>query len=103
MEKTISVAGPAAACNQSAIFSELIKILDFNYKKLLEGDYINLLNFYRARSSIIGKYVAVYTDPMNGNPEKYAEGKVNAIGDNLELLIEGISNPITKGRVLLVQ
>ena len=39
---------------------------------------------------------------MNGIPEKYAEGKITAIGDNLELFIEGVANPIIKGRLSLV-
>ncbi len=102
--KTISlkdIISDQEICNQSIIFNQLINNLELNYFKLMKGDYLKLLEIYRSRSEIIGKYVEVFTDPLCGTPEKYAEGKVTSIGENLELNIDGLDQPITKGRVRL--
>jgi len=90
-----------ALCNQQFVFNRLIAIISQNYRKLLAGRYDELLNFYRKRSLIIGKNVVIYADPMEGDPEEeIIRGEVEAIGENLELYLKGISTPVTRGRLL---
>jgi hypothetical protein len=55
---------------------------------------------YRARSALIGRHVTVCEegdDPTNVR----AAGRVAAIGDGLELYLEGRAEPVTRGRLIL--
>ncbi len=88
-------------CNQSIAFHRLIRYLDQNYLTLLKGDFSTLLNFYRQRSLVIGKEVTIFSDEPVKKMKEMAHGKVNSIGDNLELILEGIHSPVLKGRLVL--
>lgn len=91
-----------ALCNQQLVFNRLIDTIDQNYRKLLDGRYFELLDFYRKRSLIIGKNVAIHADPVEGEAdEKIIRGEVVAIGDNLELYLKGKSKPVNRGRLVL--
>ena len=72
-----------------------------NIEKIITGNYYELLEIYRTRSIVIGRNVKIMSDPIDGSSELIAEGKVKAIGDNLELFLEGVDEPITKGRLIL--
>ncbi len=87
--------------NLHFIFNKLIYFLYKNYQILLNGGYRKLLDFYRERSLIIGKKVIIYSDPVDGENVKIAEGKVLSIGDNLELYLEKIKEPVNKGRLVM--
>ncbi|KAA3617791.1 MAG: biotin--[acetyl-CoA-carboxylase] ligase [Calditrichaeota bacterium] len=87
---------------QGLIAKNLIHALSKNYSLLLKGQYNKILDLYRERSKIIGKKIEVYSDPMQGKPEKNNEGKVVSIGKNLELYLEGKEEPVVKGRIILV-
>lgn len=87
--------------SQGFVFHKLIQQMALNYNILLDGNYNKLLNFYRTRSIIIGKEVKIFSDPTTGDIEEIIEGKVEKIGENLELFLEGINKPINKGRLLL--
>ncbi len=88
-------------CNQRLVFSQLAYSLDKNYKLLLGGQYPRLLDFYRKRSLIVGKQVTIYADTPDNSREELAYGKVTSIGENLELYLEGINTPISRGRLVL--
>jgi len=89
------------SCNKGIVFSKLVYFLNQNYIKLLNGDYPQLLKFYRERSIIKGREVEIYSDPLKGKPQKLAEGKVISIGENLELILDGIDKPVRNGRLVL--
>jgi biotin-[acetyl-CoA-carboxylase] ligase BirA-like protein len=88
--------------NFSNIFFDLIKNTEINYQKLLTGNYQSLLNFYRNKSVIINRQVEIFSDSRNGENSLIASGKITKIGDELELYIEGIENPIRQGRLKLL-
>jgi len=88
-------------CNLKLVFSRLLHYLAINYRHLLEGRYWDILEIYKKRSMIIGKPVSIYSDPYRGEPKFIAKGRVRSIGENLELYIEGIDEPISSGRVVL--
>ena len=88
-------------CSQKIILDRLINTLDDNYQRLLKNKYSNLLNIYQERSFVIGKRVRVFSDTPTEQSEEIAQGKVTGLGDNLELLIEGMDHPITAGRIVI--
>lgn len=91
----------ATLCNQQIVFNRLIEMIEQNYRKLLDGRYHDLLDFYRKRSLIIGKNVVIHADPAEGEAgEEIIRGEVEAIGDNLELYLKGIPTPVTRGRLV---
>jgi biotin-[acetyl-CoA-carboxylase] ligase BirA-like protein len=87
--------------HEAAVLNNLMRALSNNYSILLDGDYKHILDFYKDRSNVIGKNIVVYSDPVKGKTEKIKEGKVIAIGENLELFLEGEDEPITWGRIFL--
>ena len=88
-------------CTRDVIFKALLRQLALNYEKLLSGAYQDLYNFYIQRSLIIGRQVEIYSDPLQGEHQKITEGKVKTIGKNLELYLNGFTEPIWKGRLIL--
>ena len=89
------------ACTRDDIFKALLRQLAFNYEKLLSGAYEELYNFYMLRSLVIDRQVEIYSDPLQGDHQKITEGTVRAIGKNLELYLDGVAEPIWKGRLIL--
>ncbi|MBN1222323.1 MAG: biotin--[acetyl-CoA-carboxylase] ligase [Candidatus Aminicenantes bacterium] len=92
----------SSAIDRKGLFSLLLDRLSKNYGFLLTGDYFRLLTLYRKRSMVIGRRVRIMTDPEEGDSTEIASGRVLEIGENLELLLEGHGEPITKGRLILV-
>ncbi len=90
-------------CTQRHLLPLLLKRIWYNYELLLAGQYRTLLDSYRERSIIIGKQVKIVSDPLEGEKlaKTLAEGKVTSIGNNLEIFIEGQTQPITQGRLIL--
>lgn len=88
-------------CNQRLVFSRLARCLDRNYRLLLSGEYLRLLDFYRRRSLVIGREVNVYPDAGGDTLEELVSGRVISIGENLELYLEGVETPVSKGRLVL--
>lgn len=88
-------------CHQGLLLEHLIAALSRNYRLLLEGQYRRLLDIYRRRSLVIGREVAVYADTPAGPGQELADGIVTSIGENLELYLEGIDRPVTRGRLIL--
>ncbi len=88
-------------CNQRVLFDRLTHSLDKNYRLLLNGHYEKLLNSYRRRSMVIGREVSIYPDSPETSSEEVVHGQVTGIGENLELYLQGIDAPITKGRLVM--
>jgi len=85
----------------SKVFRDLLLRLNINYNLLKAGKYEELLSFYRARSSILGHKVRIFSEPEDGDCRLIASGIVDRIGDNLELYLKGQECPITRGRLVL--
>ncbi len=83
------------------VLEYMIESLDENYRILEQGDVGQLLELYRKRSLIIGREVVVCED--NPGPEivETVSGVVAAIGDHLELYLEGETKPVTRGRLIM--
>lgn len=88
--------------DQRRILSILLDRLSENYRLLLQGKWHQLLNVYRKRSLVIGREVQILSDPEEGKQEELGSGKVFSIGENLELWLDGVENPIKKGRLILI-
>jgi len=93
--------GAGNACTQTAMFYKLIQYLAKNYNLLVHNKYDQLREFYLKRSLVIGKVVEIYSDLREGDPVLLSRGKVKAIGQNLELYLQGIKNPIYQGRLVI--
>jgi biotin-(acetyl-CoA carboxylase) ligase len=83
------------------VLEKLIHALETNYHLLLNGGYNALLDRYRKRSIITGREVTVCSDETRDEPEVYATGRVTGMGDNLELFIDGMDKPVSRGRLIL--
>jgi BirA family biotin operon repressor/biotin-[acetyl-CoA-carboxylase] ligase len=88
-------------CSQQKLFDELIEALDRNYRLLVEGDYEALRNRYRERSAVMDREVAICADDAGAAKDVIATGRVTGLGEDLELFLEGLEKPITKGRLIL--
>jgi BirA family biotin operon repressor/biotin-[acetyl-CoA-carboxylase] ligase len=90
-----------ASCTQGAVFRALIGALARNYQTLLDGKPTELIDRYRERSVVIGRDVIVCADDSSSPPTTIAKGKVQKIGDNLELHLMGSDAAVTRGRLIL--
>lgn len=84
-----------------AFFGDLLDALDRNYRILLSEGHGALVERYRARSVVLGREVAVCPEDSDRNPCVHARGTVRAMGDGLELHLEGRPEPVTRGRLIL--
>ena len=84
------------------ILAGLILNLDKNIRLLLAGKYNELIDQYRRRSIIIGKKVAIRPDTDDIEKKILCSGRVLAIGDDLHLQIEGVPQPVSAGRLVLI-
>lgn len=79
----------------------LLQALERNYRRLLDGGFAPIMDAYRRRSAVLGAEVFVSSDDADEQPRRLAAGRVRAIGDGLELLIDGRPRPVTRGRLVL--
>jgi BirA family biotin operon repressor/biotin-[acetyl-CoA-carboxylase] ligase len=91
-------APPGSACTQRTVLDTLLQRLEANYAAVLTGDSVSLIDRYRQRSCVVGRKVRVCDDD---DTEKFVQGRVTRIGDNLELYLEGNSTPLSRGRLIL--
>jgi len=103
---------PAVAClhefirgrkdtSLGVLVGRLLATLTRNYHQMLQGGYQPLLERYRQRSTVTGKLCTVCTEDSDHEPRVIAVGRLAAIGDGLELYIDGWRRPITQGRLLV--
>lgn len=83
------------------VFQALLKALARNYEILLRDGFSPLLERYRAHSMVLGREVRVCAEGSDATPEVLADGRVSEIGDELELILEGRREPITRGRLAI--
>ena len=88
-------------CSRSALLRGFLRVLGVNYEKLLAGGAGELLEFYRKRSVVVGRYVEVYPDLEGDVLRHSAAGTVVAIGDRLELILAGGGRPVSAGRLVM--
>ncbi len=84
----------------AATIRPMLQALADNYRHFLAGGYFSLLDIYRRRSAVVGRWVEIHPDSPH-DPDEIIKGKVNAIGDNLELCLENRPQPVTRGRLAL--
>jgi biotin-[acetyl-CoA-carboxylase] ligase BirA-like protein len=89
-----------APVSSGTVLLHLLGALDRLYDIVLESGSAPLLDIYRARSAIIGRNVHITTDDAEPEPQVLLSGRVTAIGDGLELHLEGHAEPVTRGRLV---
>lgn len=85
----------------STVLTRLLEALDRNYRQLAGGGYSTLLRRYRARSLVVGSEVTICSEDSGPRPSVVAHGRVTGIGDDLELFLEGLEEPVSRGRLIL--
>ncbi len=90
------------SCGQGVVLSRLLSRLEANYRKLCGGKIRELMDLYRERSVIIGRRVRILSDPLSGASRELASGRVRGIGTGLDLYLAGRSEPVTRGRLILL-
>jgi len=94
-------ATPTETCSHADAFPRLMDKLGRNLDKLEQGKFAQLLELYRENSMILGRRVVIFEDNHTGSSSEIARGRVESIGPSLELMIDGIPEPVTKGRLRL--
>jgi len=89
-------------CSQAVVLNYLITALESGYRLLRAGDLDTLLETYRRRSLIMGREVKIMPDSPNRKQDRPVQGKVVHIGRDLELYLEGRSEPVSRGRLILI-
>jgi BirA family biotin operon repressor/biotin-[acetyl-CoA-carboxylase] ligase len=89
--RVASLSDLAPGCTRRDALDALLRALDRNYRLLQRAGAAPLLERYRSRSLVLGREVEV-----DGT-----HGRVHAIGENLELYLEGRERPVVRGRLIL--
>jgi biotin-(acetyl-CoA carboxylase) ligase len=84
----------------ATVLAALLHALHRRYSDVLDAGHHSIMEQYRARSALIGRDVAI-CDEGDDPSRVHAEGRVVAIGDGLELYLEGRAEPVTRGRLIL--
>ncbi len=90
-----------ANVSQSSVLHLLLEELVRNYRTLVASPDNDLRDKYRARSLVLGRNIAICADRSEGEPVVIARGRVDALGDELELYLAGVERPFAHGRVIL--
>lgn len=94
---------PDPAASTAPVLEVLLRALDRLYGEVLEVGHGAIMERYRARSAVLGRDVTIWADDggLDVSPHVLASGRVTAVGDGLELYLNGRSEPITKGRLIM--
>ncbi len=84
---------------QHQVLTALVRELGAEYARALTKGTSSLLAEYRARSSVVGKHVEIH--PEASDQGEIVAGRVQAIGSDLELILDGRSATVTRGRLLV--
>lgn len=96
-------AGEAPAAPLPAVFlAHLLEAIDRNYRTLMDRGHGPLVERYRARSVVLGRRIEVCAEDSDTEKRVLERGVVRAIGDGLELFLEGQEAPVTRGRIVVV-
>jgi BirA family biotin operon repressor/biotin-[acetyl-CoA-carboxylase] ligase len=85
----------------SSVLRNLYQALETNYQLLINSGYKALLDKYKYSSIIVGRQVEIYEDVVGDKIQLLHKGIVRSIGDHLELYLEGVAKPVTRGRLVL--
>lgn len=96
-----AAAGGAPDCRLDSVFAMLLETLAANWRRLLAGGQRAIVEAYRRRSLVIGRWVSVFADGDEDRPVERAAGRVERLGDDLELYLEGATRPLVTGRVVI--
>ena len=91
----------ARAARRGPLLDALLDALDRNYRVLLSEGFRPLLDRYRKRSVVLGREVTICSEDSEWEPTVLAEGRVRAMGEDLELYLEGRREPVRRGRLVL--
>jgi BirA family transcriptional regulator, biotin operon repressor / biotin---[acetyl-CoA-carboxylase] ligase len=94
----VAGAGPA---NATTLTWRVLRTLTENYQLLLTEGYGPIMAKYRARSAVLGREVALSSDDRDEVPRIFLAGRVEALGDGLELMLAGRDEPVRTGRLIL--
>jgi BirA family transcriptional regulator, biotin operon repressor / biotin---[acetyl-CoA-carboxylase] ligase len=83
-----------------AVLGALLQALHLRYSDVLEHGHLPVMERYRGHSAVIGRHVTICEEGSEPAPV-IATGRVEAIGDGLELYLEGRAEPVTRGRLIL--
>ena len=91
------------------VLVEFLTALETAWIRALQGSSLGrvpaerrwIVEAYRRRSAILGREVRVFEDAAQEGhpPQLLAEGRVERIGDGLELYLTGSDRPVTRGRL----
>jgi BirA family biotin operon repressor/biotin-[acetyl-CoA-carboxylase] ligase len=101
VEALRTFAGDPARCSRRTVLVALMASLDRNYRRLLDRGASALRQRYRERSMVVGRSVAVCAEGTGSEAEVLAEGTVAALGERLELVVQGYPHPFVNGRLIL--
>lgn len=89
------------AARRGEVLRHLLGALARNYRDLVRRGFRPLMGRYRDRSAVRGRHVLLSSDDADQVPRVFAAGRVDKIGDGLELHLAGTPDPITRGRLIL--
>jgi BirA family transcriptional regulator, biotin operon repressor / biotin---[acetyl-CoA-carboxylase] ligase len=100
-----ALAPEPAAVDTRRVLYDLLRALARNYDLVREHGFAPIMEQYRARSAVIGEEVTICADngAEDGTPADrvLAAGRVEAVGDGLELHLAGRAEPVRTGRLIL--
>lgn len=86
---------------QRLVFQNLLHALDRNYRVLLERGFDPLLERYKGRAVGMGEEITVCSEDSEDSLRVLASGRLESVGDNLELYLQGEPQPLHGGRLVL--
>lgn len=95
--------GAPAACRLGPVFALLLDALAANRRRLIAGGEREIVAAYRRRSLVLGRHVTVFAEGEDGRPVERGSGVVEHIGEQLELRLAGVAQPLANGRVVLTE
>lgn len=93
------VVSPPSSVPVDEVVRRLLLALHRHYELLLSEGAGPATERYRSRSVVLGREVVLREDRDDGPGALLAAGRVDALGDALELYLSGHPTPITRGRL----
>ncbi|NLO18875.1 MAG: biotin--[acetyl-CoA-carboxylase] ligase [Ignavibacteria bacterium] len=90
----------ADICNLESILKILLQKIKKNYEDILNSDHKYMLDLYIKRNAVLGKKVAIH--PAFNETSDLKTGVVERIGEDLSLYLDSEKEPITSGRLVIL-
>jgi BirA family biotin operon repressor/biotin-[acetyl-CoA-carboxylase] ligase len=96
--------GVAESCTLAGVQDDVVRRLALHWAALERGETRGIVEGYRARSVVVGRWVAIYPDSGRRGEDlpSIRRGRVQALREDMALVIEGFPSPITSGRAVLL-